>query len=306
MEVPCWDQIIDMYPVIGFSKFQAPDVEEKSMVARDLVNGRTPFHDQIHSRHPAEGPLSDTQTKRAPTEQYNRHHSQPQLWIDDLDFLRWLAWEHGESQSSLDIYASQRQHSHLQHQQRSQLELQSFFNIGSNSNLKQAHYPFLPSSPTQHRRRQYKPHPIFVASPTPLLKRRRRLTPEESEFLLHQFEINERPTAQERESIAKYLKLDKRTIQVWFQNRRAKLKRDERDEGDGSSCEERDCEQLRVQGVKTDLVPVVSGDVADDEDGSKTEVLTSINTTETEELDALEGYYWLEDEFLLDDKTGAL
>ncbi|ORY96986.1 Homeodomain-like protein, partial [Lobosporangium transversale] len=60
------------------------------------------------------------------------------------------------------------------------------------------------------------------------LKRRRRLTNEESEFLIHQFKINERPTAQERESFAKYLKLDRRTIQVWFQNRRAKLKRDEK------------------------------------------------------------------------------
>lgn len=65
------------------------------------------------------------------------------------------------------------------------------------------------------------------------LKRRRRLTTEESEFLLRQFGTNERPTAQEREGFAKHLKLDRRTIQVWFQNRRAKLKRDERAEDMG-------------------------------------------------------------------------
>ncbi|KAI8350702.1 Homeodomain-like protein, partial [Mortierella sp. GBAus27b] len=60
------------------------------------------------------------------------------------------------------------------------------------------------------------------------LKRRRRLTTEESDFLLQQFGMNERPTAQEREGFAKHLNLDRRTIQVWFQNRRAKLKRDGR------------------------------------------------------------------------------
>ncbi|KAI7822871.1 Homeodomain-like protein, partial [Gamsiella multidivaricata] len=59
-------------------------------------------------------------------------------------------------------------------------------------------------------------------------KRRRRLTTEESEYLLRQFGNNERPTAQEREVFARHLSLDKKTIQVWFQNRRAKLKREER------------------------------------------------------------------------------
>ncbi|KAG0321127.1 Cytochrome c oxidase assembly protein cox11, mitochondrial [Dissophora globulifera] len=67
-----------------------------------------------------------------------------------------------------------------------------------------------------------------------VLKRRRRLTNEESEFLLHRFGLNERPTAQERESFAKHLNLDRRTVQVWFQNRRAKLKRDVRGGDDGA------------------------------------------------------------------------
>ncbi|KAF9173632.1 hypothetical protein BGX21_000955 [Mortierella sp. AD011] len=289
MEVT-WDQVVGMYPATGFSNLQAPDV------VWDFVNSRTPFsYDQIHSRDSTKAPLPDTQTKQVPMEQYNRRHTQPQLWIDSSDFLNWFAWENSESQSNLGTYASsQRQHPHLQ---QPQLELQSYINIGPNPNLKQAHYPFLPSSPTQYRSRQYKPYSVFVASPTPLLKRRRRLTQEESEFLLDQFRINERPTVQEREAIAKYLKLDKRTIQVWFQNRRAKLKRDERDEGDGNPCEEHECERLRAQRVKTDLSPAVSEDVADDEDGSETEALTSINAMENEGLnldDALEDYYWLE------------
>ncbi|KAF9918431.1 hypothetical protein BX616_008871 [Lobosporangium transversale] len=57
--------------------------------------------------------------------------------------------------------------------------------------------------------------------------RRRRLTIDETEYLLDQFYLNEKPTTKDRQKIADHLKLDQRTIQVWFQNRRAKLKRDE-------------------------------------------------------------------------------
>lgn len=64
-------------------------------------------------------------------------------------------------------------------------------------------------------------------TPSPsTLKRRRRLSTEETAFLVSQFRINEKPTAQERQVFAKHLNLDRRTIQVWFQNRRAKLKRE--------------------------------------------------------------------------------
>lgn len=64
-------------------------------------------------------------------------------------------------------------------------------------------------------------------TPSPsTLKRRHRLSTEETSFLLKQFHLDEKPTAQERQVFAKHLNLDRRTIQVWFQNRRAKLKRE--------------------------------------------------------------------------------
>ncbi|KAK3823973.1 MAG: Homeodomain-like protein, partial [Linnemannia elongata] len=54
---------------------------------------------------------------------------------------------------------------------------------------------------------------------------RRRLTPDETEFLLQQYHSNEKPTTKDRSVFAAYLNLHPRTIQVWFQNRRAKLRR---------------------------------------------------------------------------------
>ncbi|KAF9951975.1 hypothetical protein BGZ65_005617, partial [Modicella reniformis] len=57
--------------------------------------------------------------------------------------------------------------------------------------------------------------------------RRRRLTMDETEYLLAQFYKNEKPKTKERLVFAKELNLHPRTIQVWFQNRRAKLKRDD-------------------------------------------------------------------------------
>ncbi|KAG0320048.1 hypothetical protein BGZ99_004699, partial [Dissophora globulifera] len=59
------------------------------------------------------------------------------------------------------------------------------------------------------------------------LNRRRRLTVDETEHLLDQFYRNEKPSTRERAAIAAHLNLDPRTVQVWFQNRRAKLKRDD-------------------------------------------------------------------------------
>ncbi|KAG0241033.1 hypothetical protein BGX31_001493 [Mortierella sp. GBA43] len=95
-------------------------------------------------------------------------------------------------------------------------------------------------------RQQQQPH--FGFFPSKVESRqdgRRRLTTEESDFLLQQFGMNERPTAQEREGFAKHLNLDRRTIQVWFQNRRAKLKRDGRIEDESKTAQgqgEEECE----------------------------------------------------------------
>ncbi|KAI8362022.1 homeobox domain-containing protein, partial [Mortierella sp. GBAus27b] len=55
--------------------------------------------------------------------------------------------------------------------------------------------------------------------------RRRRLTMDETEYLMAQFCKNEKPNTKERLVFAEHLGLHPRTIQVWFQNRRAKLKR---------------------------------------------------------------------------------
>lgn len=62
--------------------------------------------------------------------------------------------------------------------------------------------------------------------PNSSLKRRRRLLPEETEFLCRVFEQHPRPTATMRDYLANKLGMSPRCIQIWFQNRRAKVKRD--------------------------------------------------------------------------------
>src|SRR4051794_22835258 len=58
------------------------------------------------------------------------------------------------------------------------------------------------------------------------VKRRRRLTEEETNILNNIFENVQKPDATTRAQLAKQLNMSSRAIQVWFQNRRAKVKRD--------------------------------------------------------------------------------
>jgi hypothetical protein len=57
-------------------------------------------------------------------------------------------------------------------------------------------------------------------------RKRRRLLHQETEFLVRVFEQCPRPTTQIRDYLAARLGMSGRNIQIWFQNRRAKVKRD--------------------------------------------------------------------------------
>ena len=59
--------------------------------------------------------------------------------------------------------------------------------------------------------------------------RRKRLSQEESELLLEAFSRNPRPSQDERAELAQKLGMNSRSIQIWFQNRRAKLKKESND-----------------------------------------------------------------------------
>jgi hypothetical protein len=58
------------------------------------------------------------------------------------------------------------------------------------------------------------------------VKRRRRLAPEETRILNQVFDKNPKPSSQVRAQLAQQLNMTSRAVQIWFQNRRAKLKRD--------------------------------------------------------------------------------
>lgn len=59
--------------------------------------------------------------------------------------------------------------------------------------------------------------------------RRKRLSQDESELLLTAFSRNPRPSQDERNELAHKLGMNSRSIQIWFQNRRAKLKKESND-----------------------------------------------------------------------------
>jgi hypothetical protein len=63
------------------------------------------------------------------------------------------------------------------------------------------------------------------------VKRRRRLTQEETNLLNDIFERTSKPNALVRKMLAERLNMSPRTVQIWFQNRRAKVKKDGKGNG---------------------------------------------------------------------------
>ncbi|KAG2174403.1 hypothetical protein INT43_004426 [Umbelopsis isabellina] len=72
-----------------------------------------------------------------------------------------------------------------------------------------------------------------------VIRRRNRLTAEKTESMNRLFILNPRPDRLERQKIASELDIGERTVQVWFQNRRAKVKRSprEKESSSAASCQ---------------------------------------------------------------------
>jgi len=66
------------------------------------------------------------------------------------------------------------------------------------------------------------------------IKKRRRLLPEETSCLVAAFERSQKPGQEVRDQLAARLRMSPRAIQIWFQNRRAKVKRDAAEAGKAS------------------------------------------------------------------------
>ncbi|KAF9928805.1 hypothetical protein FBU30_002076 [Linnemannia zychae] len=234
-----------------------------------------PFSNPYHTTHPS--PIDSLQPQQYP------QSASPKSFLpaSSSSLLSVTLQKHPQARySPLDFSQIQqppllqqhRQH-HLQQQQQQQQKhyhhLRDNIDNGNRHSNSIYHHPDLhqDSSPPLIHQRHHLQHQQY-----PALKRRRRLTADESEFLLGQFNLNDRPTAQERDSFARHLKLDRRTIQVWFQNRRAKLKRDERRPRIRDHSHGREGEGDEMDGE-------------DDEDGEQE---TSIDDGQVDTLDMIE------------------
>jgi hypothetical protein len=57
------------------------------------------------------------------------------------------------------------------------------------------------------------------------IRRRHRLKPEETDYLTKEFQNNPKPTRKDIQEIASEIEMSERTVQIWFQNKRAKVRR---------------------------------------------------------------------------------
>lgn len=91
----------------------------------------------------------------------------------------------------------------------------------------------------------------------PNIQSRRRFTNVETRVLSSFFEKNTRPSTKEREQLARQLNMPVRSVQIWFQNRRAKIKRSNSREWDSSresdSSSEIDTADQTISNFKTDI-----------------------------------------------------
>lgn len=77
---------------------------------------------------------------------------------------------------------------------------------------------------------RYQPSSRPAPSPfTCNIKKRRRLLPDETSCLIEAFEKSPKPSQEVRDELASKLRMSQRAIQIWFQNRRAKVRRDAAD-----------------------------------------------------------------------------
>ncbi|KAF9116990.1 hypothetical protein BGX27_007044 [Mortierella sp. AM989] len=267
--MPTWEHVPSMHTAIETGNFSFNGVEPENSMAQTALHGAA-FRDPVYSWHLIESQPRSPQTLPTLAEQNHQCLIQPRSTIHaSSDFYSkfWSDWGYDDPQPPHhSVYASQQRNHSPQCQQQPGYGLLSTLSNNTNIDLCNKRRCDYFSSPSlaQNISGHYAPYPAISTQ----LKRRRRLTPEESEFLLEQFMINERPTIQERESIAKHLKLDRRTIQVWFQNRRAKLKRDNRDAGDETSCEGYGHKQYEAQDLDNDMVLLGVEDEADSGDGA--------------------------------------